>query len=56
MYIVGLNAYHGDAAAALIKDGCLVAAVEEERFNRVTPASSGCWLGPIAGSGGDCLH
>jgi carbamoyltransferase len=35
MYILGINAYHGDAAAALIKDGRLVAAVEEERFNRV---------------------
>ncbi len=35
MYILGLNAFHGDAAAALIKDGVLVAAVEEERFNRV---------------------
>lgn len=35
MYILGINAYHGDAAAALIKDGRIVAAVEEERFNRV---------------------
>src|SRR5712664_368895 len=35
MYILGLNAYHGDAAAALIKDGQLVAAAEEERFNRI---------------------
>jgi len=35
MYILGINAYHGDAAAALIKDGTIVAAVEEERFNRV---------------------
>jgi carbamoyltransferase len=35
MYILGINAYHGDAAAALIKDGKLIAAVEEERFNRV---------------------
>ena len=34
MYILGINAYHGDAAAAIIKDGKLVAAVEEERFNR----------------------
>jgi carbamoyltransferase len=34
MYILGINAYHGDAAAAIIKDGCLIAAVEEERFNR----------------------
>jgi len=33
--ILGLNAYHGDAAAALVVDGQLVAAVEEERFNRV---------------------
>ncbi len=35
MYILGINAYHGDAAAALIKDGRLIAAVEEERFNRI---------------------
>jgi len=35
MYILGINAYHGDAAAVLIKDGRIVAAVEEERFNRV---------------------
>lgn len=35
MYILGINAYHGDAAAAIVKDGQLLAAVEEERFNRV---------------------
>lgn len=35
LYILGINAYHGDAAAAIIKDGQIVAAVEEERFNRV---------------------
>ena len=34
-YILGINAYHGDAAAALVKDGKIVAAVEEERFNRI---------------------
>ncbi len=34
-YVLGLNAYHADAAACLIKDGELVAAVEEERFRRV---------------------
>lgn len=33
--ILGINAYHGDASAALVIDGQLVAAVEEERFNRV---------------------
>ena len=35
MYILGINAYHGDASAAIIKDGSLIAAVEEERFNRL---------------------
>jgi carbamoyltransferase len=33
--ILGINAFHGDASAALVIDGRLVAAVEEERFNRV---------------------
>jgi carbamoyltransferase len=33
--ILGLNAFHGDAAAALVRDGALVAAAEEERFRRV---------------------
>jgi carbamoyltransferase len=35
VYILGINAYHGDAAAALVRDGELIAAVEEERFNRI---------------------
>jgi carbamoyltransferase len=35
MIILGLNAFHGDSAAALIRDGELVAAAEEERFRRV---------------------
>jgi len=30
--IVGINAYHGDASAALVLGGKLVAAAEEERF------------------------
>src|SRR5437588_4178436 len=34
LYILGINAYHGDGAAALTKDGQLIAAAEEERFNR----------------------
>jgi carbamoyltransferase len=33
--ILGINAWHGDSAAAVVRDGKLVAAVEEERFNRV---------------------
>ena len=34
MYILGINAYHGGASACLIEDGKLIAAAEEERFNR----------------------
>ena len=33
--ILGINAYHADAAAAIIKEGKLVFAVEEERLNRI---------------------
>jgi carbamoyltransferase len=39
MNILGINAYHGNASAALLCDGRLVAAVEEERFNRVKYAA-----------------
>ncbi len=35
MLIVGLNAYHGDVAAAVVRDGQLIAALEEERFCRI---------------------
>lgn len=35
MYILGINAYHGDSSACLVKDGQLVTAVEEERFRRI---------------------
>ena len=35
MNILGINAFHGDASAALIQNGQLIAAVEEERFNRI---------------------
>jgi carbamoyltransferase len=34
LYILGINAYHGDASAAIVREGKLLAAVEEERFNR----------------------
>src|ERR1700752_49067 len=39
MNILGINAYHGNASAAVVCDGELVAAVEEERFNRVKYAA-----------------
>ncbi len=52
--ILGLNAYHGDAAAALVIDGVLVAAAEEERFNRIKhcagfPALAAAWCLADAG-------
>ena len=35
MIVLGLNCFHGDLSAALIRDGELVAAAEEERFRRI---------------------
>lgn len=35
MIILGINAFHGDASAAILVDGEIRAAVEEERFRRV---------------------
>jgi len=34
-YILGINAFHGDASACLIRDGVILAAAEEERFRRI---------------------
>jgi carbamoyltransferase len=48
--ILGINAYHGDASAALVANGQLIAAVEEERFNRIKH-----WAGFPAQSIGYCL-
>src|SRR5215831_1603808 len=33
--ILGINAYHGDSSACLVRDGSIMAAGEEERFRRV---------------------
>ena len=35
MIVLGINAYHGDSSACLVRDGQLVAAAEEERFRRI---------------------
>ncbi|HQX49626.1 MAG TPA: carbamoyltransferase C-terminal domain-containing protein [Planctomycetaceae bacterium] len=51
MNILGINAFHGDASAALVVDGQLVAAVEEERFNRIKH-----WAGFPEESIRWCLH
>ena len=62
MTILGLNAYHADSAACVMKDGCLVAAAEEERFRRIkhwaglpTQAIDFC-LGEVGASLGDVDH
>ena len=39
MIILGINAYHANSSAAMVVDGRLVAAVEEERLNRVKYAA-----------------
>ena len=35
MYILGINAYHADSSACLLKDGMVICATEEERFRRI---------------------
>jgi carbamoyltransferase len=35
VYILGINAYHGDSSACILHDGRLIAATEEERFRRI---------------------
>jgi len=35
MYILGINAYHGDSSACILKNGVVIAATEEERFKRI---------------------
>ncbi len=40
MHILGVSCYYHDAAAALLQDGQLIAAAEEERFSRVKHDSS----------------
>lgn len=54
MRILGLSAYYHDSAAALIEDGRIVAAVQEERFTRIKhdaafPANAARWCLEEAG-------
>src|SRR5438046_1500963 len=51
MVILGLNAFHGDSSASIVRDGSLVAAAEEERFRRVKH-----WAGFPSQSIGYCLR
>lgn len=39
-YLLGISAYYHDSAAAIIKDGEIIAATQEERFTRIKQDSS----------------
>ncbi len=39
-YLLGVSAYYHDGAAALIKDGVIIAAAQEERFTRIKQDSN----------------
>ena len=59
--ILGINAYHGDVSAVLVRDGQLVAAVEEERFRRIKHVAGFPTLAihkclEIGGIGGHDVH
>lgn len=51
MHVLGINAYHAGASACLLRDGIVVAAVEEERLNRQK-----YWAGFPAESVRKCLE
>src|ERR1700726_4222334 len=51
MRILGLNAFHGDSSPALLRDGQLVAALEEERLNRIKH-----WAGLPVAAAKACLE
>ena len=39
-YLLGISAYYHDSAAAIIKDGVIIAAAQEERFTRIKQDSN----------------
>jgi carbamoyltransferase len=51
LIILGLNAFHGDSSASLVRDGALIAAAEEERFRRIKH-----WAGFPSEAIAYCLH
>ena len=62
MNVLGISAYYHDSAAALVRDGEIVAAAQEERFSRKKndasfPAQALRWcLADAALGGGDIDH
>ncbi|HZE86351.1 MAG TPA: carbamoyltransferase N-terminal domain-containing protein, partial [Puia sp.] len=60
MTILGISAFYHDSAAAIVKDGEIIAAAQEERFTRkkhdpAFPASAIRWCLEYAGCGLDGL-
>ena len=51
MYILGINAFHADSSACLVKNGEVISAIEEERLKRVKH-----WAGFPLESIKFCLH
>lgn len=51
MKILGINAFHGDSSAALLCEGQLMVAMEEERLNRIKH-----WAGLPIGAAKACLE
>ena len=49
--ILGINAYHADASACIVRDGVIIAAAEEERFRRIKH-----WAGFPSAAVGFCLR
>lgn len=62
MYILGLSCFYHDSAAALIKDGVIIAAAQEERFTRIRHDSAfptqaiACCLAEAGISARDIAH
>lgn len=60
MYVLGISAFYHDSAAALVRDGEIIAAAQEERFTRVKhdnsfPTSAVSFCLEYAGIGADQL-
>jgi len=61
-WILGINAFHGDSSACLLRNGVIVGAAEEERFRRIKhwagfPSQAIRWCLEDAGIGiGDVEH
>jgi carbamoyltransferase len=60
-HVLGLSAFYHDSAAALVRDGVIVAAAQEERFSRRKndesfPAQAAAWCLRAAGLGPEGLN